>query len=399
MADRTSSHPPASAGALRLAALASAGAGVIHAAAAGAHSGDRTMVVAFALVAVSQVAWAAAALHRPTRAVALVGAGLNAALVLAWVATRTVGLPLVESLREPETAGLQDTVCAALGLVAAGLAVAAAVRPRWDAGTRSPLAAGAAAVLVVGLAVPALAADHAHGGGDHDHAAATGAPTAGHEHAAGAEDADDAHEDSHGDAAEDADAHAAGGAGHDHDIPQDLDHEPTEEQLADARRLVAETEAALVAYADVAAAEADGYVSIGDARSGVEHFINREHLQDEGVLDPNEVESLVYRVGSDGGRELISAMYILPPGSTMDDVPDVAGNLTVWHGHDNLCWDGSGTRIAGIVVNGRCRPGGTQGQATPMLHVWVVPNECGPFAGTDRRQASGSCVAADALVG
>ncbi len=162
---------------------------------------------------------------------------------------------------------------------------------------------------------------------------------------------------------------------------------------------MADTEAALAAFADVAAAEAAGYVSIGDARSGVEHFINHDHLRDEGVLDPNEVESLVYRVEADGGRELISAMYILPPGSTTDDVPDVAGNLTVWHGHDNLCWDAGGTRIAGIVVNGQCRPGGTQGQGMPMLHVWVVPNDCGPFAGTDRRQESGSCVAPDALDG
>jgi hypothetical protein len=184
-----------------------------------------------------------------------------------------------------------------------------------------------------------------------------------------------------------------------HEIPERLDHEPTEEQLANARRLVADTEAALSAYADVAAAEAAGYVSIGDARSGVEHFINHDHLRDEGVLDPNEVESLVYRVTPDGGRELISAMYILPPGSTVEDVPDVAGNLTAWHGHDNLCWDPAGMRIAGIGVNGRCRPGGTQGQGMPMLHVWVVPNDCGPFAGTDRRQQSGSCVRADALDG
>ena len=57
----------------------------------------------------------------------------------------------------------------------------------------------------------------------------------------------------------------------------------------------------------------------------------------------------------------------------------------------------SGDRVVVVVVNGRCRPGGTRGQAAPMLHVWVVPNDCGPFAGTDRRQASGSCVAPEAL--
>lgn len=388
MSDGTVPRTPAPAGALWTAALASAGAGLIHAAAAGAHAGDRVMVVLFAMVAVAQVGWAAAALQRPERGVALAGAGLNAALVLAWLATRTVGLPLVDALREPEAAGVQDTVSAGLGLVAAGLALGAVVRPRWRAGAMPPLAASALAVLVVALAVPAMAADHAHGGDEHDHEAGAEETAAGHEHAAS------------GDAQEEGAQDVADAApGHDHEIPERLDHEPTDDQLAAARQLVADTEAALAGYADVAAAEAAGYVSIGDARSGVEHFINHDHLQDEGVLDPNEVESLVYRVVPDGGRELISAMYILPPGSTIDDAPDVAGNLTVWHGHDNLCWDPAGMRIAGIVVNGRCRPGGVQGQGMPMLHVWVVPNDCGPFAGTDRRQESGSCVPVDALDG
>jgi hypothetical protein len=27
-----------------------------------------------------------------------------------------------------------------------------------------------------------------------------------------------------------------------------------------------------------------------------------------------------------------------------------------------------------------------------MLHVWVVENECGPFAGVDGAHATGSCV-------
>jgi hypothetical protein len=386
MSDGTVPRTPAPAGALWTAALASAGAGLIHAAAAGAHAGDRVMVVLFVMVAVAQVGWAAVALQRPERGVALAGAGLNAALVLAWLAARAVGLPLVDALREPEAAGVQDTVCAGLGLVAAGLSLGAVVRPRWRAGAMPPLAASALAVLVVALAVPAMAADHAHGGDEHDHEAGAEETAAGHEHAASG----DAHEDGAQDVADAA-------PGHDHEIPERLDHEPTDDQLAAARQLVADTEAALAGYADVAAAEAAGYVSIGDARSGVEHFINHDHLQDEGVLDPNEVESLVYRVEPDGGRELISAMYILPPGSTIDDAPDVAGNLTVWHGHDNLCWDPAGMRIAGIVVNGRCRPGGVQGQGMPMLHVWVVPNDCGPFAGTDRRQESGSCVPVDAL--
>jgi hypothetical protein len=395
MSDGTGTVPrtTVSTPALWASALASAGAGLIHAVAAGAHGGDRVMVVLFALAAVAQVAWAAIALQAPRRGVALAGAGLNAALVLAWLATRTMGLPLVDAVREPEALGVQDTVCAALGLAAAGLALVAFVRPGWGAAALSPLAGAALAVVVVALAVPAMAADHEDGGAAHDHGS-------GAEGSAGGHDADQpGTEHDHADDAPDASDDSGSTAGHHHGIPERLDHEPTDEELAAARQLVADTEAALAAYPDVAAAEADGYVSIGDGRSGVEHFINHEHMRDPGILDPNAVESLVYRVEPGGGRALISAMYILPPGSTTNDVPDVAGNLTVWHGHDNLCWDAGGMRIAGVVVNGRCRPGGTPGNGMPMLHVWVVPNDCGPFAGTDLRQESGSCVPPDALDG
>ena len=94
----------------------------------------------------------------------------------------------------------------------------------------------------------------------------------------------------------------------------------------------------------------------------------------------------------DGTREFITVMYILPTGSTMDDVPDIAGNLTLWHDHDNLCFDPATSRLSGIFVNGVCRPGGVHVQTAPMLHVWVTPNPCGPFAGTDPSNMTGSCV-------
>ena len=84
---------------------------------------------------------------------------------------------------------------------------------------------------------------------------------------------------------------------------------------------------------------AAGYQSIGDGRaSGFEHFINAEYLANPTILDAGEVESLVYRLEADGSKTLTTAMYMLPPGATTDDVPDIAGNLTVWHAHDNLCF-------------------------------------------------------------
>jgi hypothetical protein len=83
------------------------------------------------------------------------------------------------------------------------------------------------------------------------------------------------------------------------------------------------------------------------------------------------------------GPVLVSAMYLLDRGTTMDDVPDVAGPLTVWHDHQNLCWDATGQRLAGVLVDGTCRPGGTFQGTSPMLHVWLTDQECGPFTGIE----------------
>lgn len=50
----------------------------------------------------------------------------------------------------------------------------------------------------------------------------------------------------------------------------------------------------------------------------------------------------------------------------------------------SLSPSGAGERIAGILVNGTCVPGGEfRGTSSPVLHVWVVENPCGPFAGID----------------
>jgi hypothetical protein len=73
-------------------------------------------------------------------------------------------------------------------------------------------------------------------------------------------------------------------------------------------------------------------------------------------------------------------------------VPDIAGNLTVWHSHDNLCFDVGNGRLSPPARGGGCSPGTQPGNNAPMLHVWVKPNPCGPFAGTDSKQMNGSCV-------
>jgi len=203
-----------------------------------------------------------------------------------------------------------------------------------------------------------------HGGGDH-HGGGAPAPGGGHLDTGGA-----------------------------HRIPDRLNHPPTEEQKQAAQKLVDEAKAAAEAHGwtDVAKAEADGFISIGDDMTGVAHHANLPNHQDGRNLDKDFPEVLVFRVNADGSKTLQTFMYVTEPDMTMDTVPDIAGNLTIWHAHDNLCYTTpTSGKLAGIAVNGVCRPGGVLVPSKPMLHVWIIDNPCGPFAGVDAGNRTGSC--------
>jgi hypothetical protein len=156
-------------------------------------------------------------------------------------------------------------------------------------------------------------------------------------------------------------------------------------QQARAEQLIRDTLRDTKKYADPKAAYADGYRSIGDASTGDEHYVKWAYSDDGHILDAKRPESLVYE-RKNGKPFLAAAMYSLPPGSTFADVPDVGGPLTQWHVHNDLCLrDDPGDPLAKVVssitgVNGQCPPGSSKLGAAPMLHVWVVPNACGPFA-------------------
>jgi hypothetical protein len=344
---------------LWLVAVLSLSAGLLHASVIGAHDGQGRLPLMFAAAAVLQAVWALLVIGRPRRDVLIVGGAMNAAFLGFYVLTRITGLP-VDGLRTAESVGTKDLVTAVIELAIVVLVVAALLPSVSSAWRRVPV--GAAAVLGLGVmlaTVPALALGHGSAGHAHGDEAA-----AGHEHATS-----------------EGDEQAAGDA-HEHGAEATTDG-VTPEQQATADELVDATADSVPQWADTAAAEEDGFVSIGDGRgSGYEHFVNAANLADRDILDPEHPESLVYEIGADGTRTLASAMYILPPGSTMDDVPDVGGSLTVWHDHQNLCWNDTG-QIAGVLVDGTCRPSGVLRVSPPMLHVWVVENECGPFAGIE----------------
>lgn len=352
-----------------VAAAASAAAGLVHAAAVGAHADDRGLAVAFAVTAVLQLAWAGLLWQRgATRAVVLPGVLLQLAALATWAASRNTGISWFPGLEHVETISVQDTSVVAFEVLAAFAGLAALLSP--------PIAAtkvsGVVAAGVVALALPGMVFPHSHD--RHIELLDAGIASATHQHG---------------------EAHARDGR----DAPDGgLPEVPgvTAAQRARAAKLIADTERSLVRFRTVAAAEAAGYRSIGDAITGFEHFVNASYLANPTVVDPHEPESLVFEVEPDGARTLASAMYILPPGKTMADVPDIAGAMTQWHDHQNLCWDASGTRLAGILGNGRCTPGGTFRATPPMLHVWVVPNECGPFAGIEGSAHTGSCLHAHA---
>jgi hypothetical protein len=149
-----------------------------------------------------------------------------------------------------------------------------------------------------------------------------------------------------------------------------------------AEHLVEATIAALQRYEYPSEAVAAGYRTIGDGVTGDEHFVKWSYVDDGHILDPNRPESLVYEW--QGGQEKVAAaMYMLPFGSRFTDVPDVGGALTQWHVHDNLCLTNNPTQkiVVGLTTaEGGCPPGTSKAGDTPMLHVWTVPNPCGPFA-------------------
>ncbi len=350
--------------ALVVAAFASIGAGAIHAAAIGVHSEHRQAVITFSLVATAQIGWGVLALVFRSRWFVLLGALVNAAIVGGWVLAKTSGISFIDGMEASEGAQLADTLAVGLAtaaVVGALAALATHLRP-------SPIGhttLGAIALVTALLAVPGMvsAGSHAHAGGH-------GGGAAGHGTTGG---------------------ESGGDHGQSSSVPP-VPYDPTKpldlggvegvslEQQARAENLIAVTLLRLPRFADPAVAEAEGFQSIGDGATGEEHYINVAYFDDGRILDPDYPESLVYQPQPDGTKKLAAAMFMLEPDKTLEDVPDVGGKLTQWHIHNNLCFTSSG-RVAGISTEpGKCSPGLNPGTQAPMIHVWIQPHPCGPFA-------------------
>ena len=358
--------------ALAVAALSSLGAGAIHAAAIGAHSEHHQAVVTFTAVAFAQIGFGVLALMYPRRLVVLAGAVANAGFFAGWVLAKTSGISFVDGLEQIEPVQFADGVAAALAAVAVIAGVVALI-----SGLRSihvwHSTLAMSALLTALVAVPGMvsagshshATGHAHGtaaaaSGGHTHAAAGAGGTAGHAHASA----------------------VVPPKPYDPTKPIDLGGVPgvTLQQQARAENLIAITLIRLPQFANPATAEAAGFRSIGDSFTGDEHYINQSYFHDGRILDPDHPESLVYEPDGNGGKKLVAAMFMLETGQTLADVPDIGGKLTQWHIHNNLCFTVTG-RVAGLTsAGGSCPLPLVKGPDTPMIHVWIRPNPCGPFA-------------------
>jgi hypothetical protein len=340
------------------------------------------MPALFALSASVGVTAGIAVLVRPVRPVLGAVAVAHLLMLATWVASRTTGVSFVDGLEQVEPVGFPDAVAAAFEAVVVLGALVLCRRPRPG---RLPHAAARAAAVPVALAVALLGGPAVYVGAtsEHDHAGGSAAPAhvhdegAVHDHAdggtaAGASGVEPSHHHS-----------SAAAVPFDPAAPIDLSGTPgvTPVQQAQAELLLARTLQALPAFADQAAAEAAGYHSIRDAMTGDEHLINWDAIDDQYILDPEHPESLVYDVRS-GTPILEAAMFILPDGYTLDDVPDIGGPLIQWHVHDDLCFtDGTPPVLAGLrSLGGPCQPGAVAFPPHPMIHVWVRKNPCGPFA-------------------
>lgn len=382
----------------------SVGAGAIHAAAVGVHGEHPAAAVTFALLALAQLGWGVLALRRRRAWLARLGLAVNGAAVGGWVVAKTTGIPFVAGLRTATSPGLPDTLAALLAMAAVAGVVADLADSSWlrstaARATRLPAAAATAVLVLTGM-VATGAHTHAHG------------IDPGHDHSGSAVDHDRTETSvDHGRTRPDdtvpAGQHDRPGdtvpAGrHDHTggtppgpgrrydatLPVDLSGVPgvTAEQQASAERLVTRTIVNLPQFRDPSYILTLGYRSIGDDVTGYVHYLNWPWLSDGRELDPAHPEALVYKLDYPNGVRTLTlqaAMYMLEPGSTLDTVPDVGGPLVQWHVHRNLCYGGqpNAWRVISVVEPpAPCPAGQFRPEAVPMLHVWIVPQPCGPFA-------------------
>ena len=411
---------------MQWAAYASIGAGLIHGVAVGLHADHASLARVFMALAFVQMAWGIIAISRLQWSVVLSGFAINGTAIVGWILTRTSGISFISGLEIAEKPQPADTLGALLAATAIGaslwawrqrdvpiretahinavyLTSAVTLCALWSvtghahahiqdlALTDSGLSINADGVIIspsttapIGISTSTSTVPSSSSTANSiatKKKTVTAAPktvtnttstTINHPHALTTAQA----------------LAAASGWPRPYDPAAPIDFTGiggvTTEQASRATTLIKSAQRDLPRYADYRAAEADKYVSIGDGATGFEHYIKYSLLNDGRVLDTTAPESLVYEIKGTV-KTLVSAMFIANPGTPLTDTTLVnyAGGLMQWHVHSNLCW----TTVNGVpkvvgVTNaaGVCSAGVLQPAGAPMVHVWIAPHMCGPFA-------------------
>lgn len=165
---------------------------------------------------------------------------------------------------------------------------------------------------------------------------------------------------------------------------------PTDDELARADSLAQEVKAAIAQYADISAAEADGYGPFPPDPSDL-HIVHYVSLgrswQENWRLDPQKPGSLLYERQPDGSLKLLGAMFTAPAEATEAELNErVPLSVTRWHLHTNICvpdpvWDADQWALEqdGLPVFGPESPIATEaaceavdGDFRPTVFGWMV---------------------------
>lgn len=146
--------------------------------------------------------------------------------------------------------------------------------------------------------------------------------------------------------------------------------------------LIHETEADLPAFSDPSSLAALGFHNFGaEAPGGYIHYINNSWIDDGHILDPTHPESLLFQETWDPATQtstekLVAAMFFLPTGTTMSNIPADLAWIPGWHVHPDICVNDNGTFAGLAKSDGTCFSGHPM-TGPPMTHVWIVDNGCG----------------------
>jgi len=128
---------------------------------------------------------------------------------------------------------------------------------------------------------------------------------------------------------------------------------------------------------DFAQATRDGFVPM---YSDDTHYVNEANALDDGLLDPDRPEFLLFY--DYGGKKRLAAFMFLTR-KPEERGPQLGGPLTVWHYHlwaKRKCLLNRLFVVGDPDATGGCSRGELAQRSPEMLHVWFVDRPEGPFA-------------------